>query len=467
MARNGFAFAIVLSLVVPAWPVATEPDLGAATARVRRLLEELVTANPENPPGSEARVVAIGAARLRAAGIPFQVFEFAPGRSNLVARLKGDGSAPPLLLLAHIDVVPTAGQPWTVPPHQVTEKGDRIYGRGVLDDLSMAAVEMEIMLRLHESKTALRRDVILAWTGGEETGGDGIRWQLENHPEVLADAGLAFNEGGILELGTGGTVTRATLVVAEKTTQDFTFRAKGTAGHSSAPWPDNAINSLARALDRLARNPFPPRLLAATRAYFGAAAATEEPKLAEAMRAVAAAPGSLPEGALEVIAAKPRMAALLRTTCVATQISGGTARNVLPAEATANVNCRILPDQSVEEVRRSLLEIVADPGVEIVAAGTTVEGRAVPVEGEGPSAFRQVVERLHPGATFVPMLVNYFTDSRSLTALGISAYGIGIFPVAEQDTSTMHGTDERIPTASLRSGIALLDGLVYRLAVKR
>ena len=111
--------------------------------------------------------------------------------------------------------------------------------------------------------------------------------------------------------------------------------------------------------------------------------------------------------------------------------------------------------------------VAAEPGVEIAAAGTTVEGKAVPVEGEGPAAFRQVVERVHPGAMLVPVLVNYFTDSRSLTALGIPSYGIGLIPATEQDASAMHGTDERIPTASLRSGIVLLDALVNRLAAKR
>jgi len=467
MPHRGLAHAVVAAfLIIPIPSEAAGPDFGASAGRVRKLLEELVAANTENPPGNEARAVAIGAGRLREAGVPHQVFEFAPGRSNLIARLKGDGSAKPLLLLAHIDVVPTAGQPWTVPPHQVTEKGDRILGRGVMDDLSMAAAELEVILLLEKAGTPLRRDVILAWTGGEETGGDGIRWQLQHHPEALADAGLAFNEGGGLRLGDDGKVKDASLLVAEKIYQDFTLRTKGTSGHSSAPRPDNAIYRLARALDRLGRNPFPPRLLPVTRAWFADAAATEEPRVAEAMRSIAGSKGPLPEPALDVIAAKPGMAALLRTTCVATQLSAGTGKNVLPAEATANVNCRILPDQSSEEVRLALVDLIADPGVEVMPVEKAIEGKASPIDGEGPAALRAVLGRLYPGVPLIPKLVNYFTDSRSLTAVGITAYGIGLFPMTDQDGLTAHAADERMPAASLGPGVELIHALVTELAAR-
>lgn len=271
----------------------------------------------------------------------------------------------------------------------------------------------------------------------------------------------------MLRLGEDGEVKEESLLVAEKTYQDFTLRAKGPSGHSSAPRPDNAIYRLARALDRLAHNPFPARLLPVTRAWFAAAAATEEQRLAGAMRSVAAARGPLPQDALEIIAAKPGMAALLRTTCVATQLSGGTGKNILPAEATANVNCRILPDQSSEEVRRSLVEIVADPGVEVVPVEKAVEGKPSPIDGEGPAAVRAALARLHPGVPVIPKLVNYFTDSRSLTAAGIPAYGIGLMPLTDQDGLTVHAADERIPVASLSAGVELLHALVAELAAKQ
>ena len=263
---------VALLALAPAASLAAPPDPDALAARVRKLLEALVAADTENPPGNEARAVAVGAARLRAEGIPFETFEFAPGRSNLIVRIKGDGTEKPLLLLAHIDVVPTAGQPWTVPAHQVTVKGDRLYGRGVYDDLPMAAAELEVAILLAKARVPLRRDVIVAWTGGEETAGDGIRWQLANHPGAIADAGLVLNEGGNFRLGPDGKPSRAGFLVAEKGYQDFAIRVKGAGGHSSAPRPGNAIVRLAQALDRIDRSPFPPRLVPAARTWFGEAA---------------------------------------------------------------------------------------------------------------------------------------------------------------------------------------------------
>ena len=331
---------VALLALAPAASLAAPPDLDALAARVRTLVEALVAADTENPPGNEARAVAVGAARLRAEGIPFETFEFAPGRSNLIVRLKGDGSGKPLLLLAHIDVVPTAGQPWTVPAHQVTVKGDRLYGRGVYDDLPMAAAELEVAILLAKTRMPLRRDVIVAWTGGEETGGDGIRWQLANHPGAIADAGLVLNEGGNFRLGPDGKPSRAGFLVAEKGYQDFAIRVKGAGGHSSAPRPGNAIVRLARALDRIDRSPFPPRLVPAARTWFGEAARCETGAIADAMNAIASSKETVPPDAIAALAGRPAVAALLRTTCVPTQVSGGTSRNVLPASASANVNCR-------------------------------------------------------------------------------------------------------------------------------
>jgi len=208
-------------------------------------------------------------------------------------------------------------------------------------------------------------------------------------------------------------------------------------------------------------------LLPVTRTWFAAVAATHEPGYAEAMRAVAGAQGPLPEAALATLAGKPAIAALLRTTCVATQVSGGTGKNVLPAAATANVNCRILPDETPEDVRRALVEIVGDPGVEIVAAAETVVGKPAPLDGEGPAAVGAVMARIHPGVPVIPKLVNYYTDSRSLTAVGIAAYGLGVLPLTEQDGLTAHAANERIPVAGLRSGVEFLHALVVELAAAK
>ncbi|HLL53219.1 MAG TPA: M20/M25/M40 family metallo-hydrolase, partial [Myxococcaceae bacterium] len=288
--RSDLAHPLVLAVVLgPLAAIggpAARPDYDAAAADSRKLLAAVVAADTSNPPGNEARAVAAGAARLKEAGIPFERFEFAPGRENLVARLKGDGSQRPLLLLAHVDVVGTQGQRWSTPPHQLTEVNGFLQARGVADDLGRAAVTLETFILLAKSGVKLRRDVILAWTGDEESGGDGIRWLLKHHPEKVS-AELAINEGGGVVLDASGKPKLISLNAAEKTYQDFTITARGTTGHSSVPLADNAILRLARGLERLGRAPFPPRLLPVTRAWFLARAPVESPSLGAAMKAAA------------------------------------------------------------------------------------------------------------------------------------------------------------------------------------
>jgi acetylornithine deacetylase/succinyl-diaminopimelate desuccinylase-like protein len=442
-----------------------EPNFDEATASVRTLLGELVAADTSNPPGNEARAVAIGARQLAAAGIPYQVTEFAPDRQNLVARLHGDGSERPLLLLAHVDVVGTGGQSWSTEPHTMTEQGGFLVGRGTNDDLGMAAVALEVFLLLHRSGIALKRDVILAWTGDEESGGGGIRWQLEHEPASL-DAEIALNEGGGPLLGEDGRVKLVNLQTAEKLYQDYSIVAHGPTGHSSVPLQGNAIYRLAHGLDKLQRFQFPARLLPVTRAWLAARAPLEKQELGAAMKALAEAKGPLPEAALRTVDADPALSAELRTTCVATQILGGTRANALPAEARANVNCRILPDESAADVARTLGRVLGDPGLEVVAADEFGHAEPSPLDGAAAQAIRKVSAQLWPGGPVVPFLSKGATDSRFLRAHGVRAYGLGPIAMTEEDARRAHGVDERIPTASLRPGVEFLYRLVVELAAQ-
>jgi acetylornithine deacetylase/succinyl-diaminopimelate desuccinylase-like protein len=442
-------------------------DYDHATAEVRELLGALVAADTSNPPGNEARAVALGAERLRGAGIAYEVTEFAPGRQNLVARLRGDGREPPLLLLAHIDVVGTSGQTWTADPHVMTERDGFLIGRGVGDDLGMAAVVLEEILLLQRRSTALRRDVILAWTGDEESGGAGIRWLLANRPDTIR-AELALNEGGGLVLDDGrDAVTYVSLQTAEKTYQDFDVTAHGPTGHSSVPLAENAIYALAGGLARLGAHRFPPRVIPVTRAYFAGRAAVEAPEYARAMRTVAAAKGTPPRAAVAVLDRDPMLAATLRTTCVVTTVSGGTKRNALPGDATANVNCRILPDESVADVQRTLVAVLADPRLEVRATDEFSHAEPSPLEGPGPAALRRVLDATWPGVPVVPFMSRVATDSRFLRAAGIPAYGLNPIAMTEADGRRAHGVDERIPLASLRRGVEFLDRIVLELAAAR
>ncbi len=442
----------------------TAPDWAAAAARARTLLGELIAADTSNPPGNEARAAALGARRLKAAGIPLEILEFAPGRANLVARLRGNGSARPLLLLAHIDVVGTEGQAWTQPPHTLTEVGGYLVGRGSDDDLGMAAVELETLLLLHAARIPLARDVILAWTGDEESGGDGIRWLLEHRPDTI-DAELAINEGGGLRLDARGRPQAIELQTAEKTYQDFTLRARGTTGHSSVPLADNAIVRLARAVERVGGHTFPARLLPVTRAYFEARAASESGAAADAMRLLAATNfGPLPEPALSELEANPVMRANLRTTCVPTLLRGGTRVNALPASAEAVVNCRILPDETPADVQAALVAVVGDSGIEIVPSDEFGHGEPSPTDGILPTALGRVVAARWPDLEIVPFMSRGATDSRFLRARGVAAYGVSPIGTTEADAQRAHGIDERIPAASLAPAIELLYALVVDLA---
>jgi acetylornithine deacetylase/succinyl-diaminopimelate desuccinylase-like protein len=264
---------------------AAAPDFDAAARSVRQLLEALVAADTTNPPGNEARAVAIGADRLKAASIPYQVSEFAPGRENLVARLRGDGSQPPVLLLAHIDVVGTQGQDWSTDSRRVVEKDGYLQARGVSDDLGMAALELEVLQLLAKEKVPLSRDVILAWTGDEESGGGGLRWLLDHEPDSI-QAAVVLNEGGGVRLTPDGKPSFIELQTAEKTYQDFKITARGPTGHSSVPLADNPIYRLSRALVRLEAHRFPARLLPVTRAWLRERSKIDQGELATAMRMI-------------------------------------------------------------------------------------------------------------------------------------------------------------------------------------
>jgi acetylornithine deacetylase/succinyl-diaminopimelate desuccinylase-like protein len=440
-------------------------DFEGAIADLRALLVRLVEADTTNPPGNEARAVAIVAERLAAEGIPHETTEFAPGRQNLVARLSGDGSEKPLLLLAHLDVVGADGQPWTSPPHRVTERDGFLVGRGVSDDLGMALVELETVVLLKRSGASLRRDVILALTGDEESGGAGIRALLAREPQAMG-AAIALNEGGGPRLDERGRVAFVALQTAEKTYQDFALIVTGSTGHSSVPLPDNAIYRLARALERIGRRRFPVRLLPVVREYFKARAAIEVEPLAGALRSAAAAKGGVPAAALAILEANPILAATLRTTCVATTLGGGTRVNALPSEARATLNCRILPDESIESVEGALARLIADPEVKIERLGDFGAGPPSPLAGPLPTAVRALAAETWPGAPILPFLSVGATDSRFLRERGVAAYGLNPIALTESDARRAHGADERIPVASLPPGLEFFYRLVSGLAAR-
>jgi acetylornithine deacetylase/succinyl-diaminopimelate desuccinylase-like protein len=456
-------FALLLLITTPALAQSAFDD---AAKDGRAVLAELIAADTTSPPGNEARAVTILAKSLKDADVPYEISEFAPGRQNIVARLKGSGARKPLLLIAHLDVVGADPKTWSSNPHELVEKDGFLQGRGVSDDLGMAVAELEVFLLLKKEGLALDRDVILALTGDEESDGGGVRWLLENKPDSIR-AESALNEGGGVMLDDTGNVKSLELQLAEKMYVDFELVAHGPGGHSSVPLKGNSIYRLAAALDRIGKHEDPPRLIPVTRAYFGADAALEKPEMAAAMRELGKAGKALPKAALKTVESDPAFAANLRTTCVATTIQGGIRVNALPERTAATLNCRVLPDETLKDVQARLEKLIADPGIEVHIVSHGRPSLTSPLEGEVPEAVKKIGAKFWPNAPVIPFMSRAATDSAFLRGAGISAYGLHPMAMTQADQHRAHGADERLPAASVRSGVEFLHALVVELAAKK
>jgi acetylornithine deacetylase/succinyl-diaminopimelate desuccinylase-like protein len=457
-------FLFILIALLPVHFVSAQvPNFKASEASFHKVLRDLVKAKMVNPPGNEKKGVDIIAARLKKENIPFQTMSFGKNRSNLVARLKGSGEKKPLLLLAHIDVVGVDNQTWTYPPHDVTEKDGFLYGRGVQDDLGMAVANLETFILLKKLKVKLKRDIILAFTGDEESGGAGIKALLKVHPEWIADAEIGLNEGGSPITDDQQNVKFINLAAAEKTYQDFTLTVEGATGHSSLPHGDNAIFVLTEALEKLSQHQPNLRLLPVTREYFRERATIEPPPIANAMKELVASKGQLPSKALAEFKKHPYLYVQLMTTCIPTMINGGSRVNALPPLATANINCRILPDETTETVRQRLVQIFADSRVQVKAEGDFSSGGASDVNGVVPTATRKIAQQMWPNKPVIASMLMGATDSRFLQGK-IQMYGISPLYRLEKDAARAHGIDERIPKAAVLPGLEFFYKLIVEIA---
>ncbi len=474
MQRANLPFAVAALVLSGCTPAAATAKPAAAPSPVdkaladetRATLDSLVAVDTSH--GHETDALKPIADRLRAAGLPVEIVESAPGRGNLVARYKGSGAKRPLLLIAHVDVVPVEGQPWTVPAFQVTEKDGFLWGRGVNDDKGMASAIVALALEMARTKPALSRDVIFALTAGEETGGKaGAAWLAQNRKDLI-DAEIALNEGGGYRLSDDfARVVQVDIGAAEKTFQSYRLVVRGKGGHSSIPPTDSdPVLTLSRALVKIGEFRFPARVLPATREQLAADAKLEKAPLADAEARVAKA-GQVSDADEHVLSADRLINARLRTTCVTTQLQGSPQDNVLPTSAEATVNCRILPDETREQTLETLERVVGDPGVEIKPTDDFGFGPYSPVEGDVPRAIHKVAAALWPGVPVVPTMSTGATDSRHLRAVGILAYGVGVSPTSKAEFASghgAHGPDERRPAKWLADGARYLKELTHELA---
>ena len=427
----------------------------------RSLLEELVEINTQNSDGSTLQAAHAMAARLRAAGFPDSdvvVLENAPRKGNLVARLRGRSTGKkPLLLLSHIDVVEAKPEDWTLPPYQFVERDGLFFGRGVADDKDEAAIHLAILMRLKAENYVPDRDIIVALTTDEEGGGaNGVAWLLQNHRQLI-DAEFAFNEGG------GGRVRDTVRVshdvqASEKKVQNFMLEVTNPGGHSSVPRRDNAITQLATALTRIGPDIFPVRLNEVTREYFARLAPLvekENPDLARAMRTIVR--DERDSAAAALVSQDPRYNSQLRTTCVATMLEGGHARNALPQRARAYVNCRVLPDETPEYVKSVLERVIGDTGVRVVAQGSARNSPPSPLTPALMAEIERITREMWPGVPVLPTMSTGATDGLYLRNAGIPTYGVsGLF----YPETYAHGMNERIPAKAFYEGLEFMYRLV-------
>ncbi|WP_394835416.1 M20/M25/M40 family metallo-hydrolase [Pendulispora rubella] len=451
----------------PAPPPAKPEPPRPLAEETRAVLEQLVAVDTSH--GNETAALKPIAERFRAAGLSgVQLLESAPGRGNLIARYKGNGTKKPLLLIAHVDVVPVEGQPWTVPPFQVTEKDGFLWGRGINDDKAMAAVIVAIALELAHTKPVLSRDVIFALTAGEETGGlAGAKWLAQNHEDLISSE-IALNELGSVRLSDD--LEKAVLVtagVAEKTIQTYHFVTKGKGGHSSLPPVDaDPIAALSRALIKVSQHRFPARILPVTREQFAGEAPLLGKPLSDVLKRIVSS-GRIGPDDERVLSKDAFYSALTRTTCVATQLQGSPQDNVLPTTAEANVNCRLLPDETREQLLETLKKVVGDPAVDITPAADYGYGPYSPADGIVPAAIKRIAGKTWPGVPVVGAMGTGATDSRHLRAIGIAAYGVSVSPISKKESLSghgAHGPDERRPTKWLADGARYLQDLTMDLA---
>ncbi len=429
----------------------------------RDIYKEFVEIQSGFTTGATTPVAEAAAARLRAAGFPESdifVGGANPRKANLVVRYHGTGARKPILLLAHIDVVEAKREDWTTDPFQFVEKDGYFYGRGTGDDKAQAAVWIANLIQYKREGFKPDRDIIVALTADEEGGGpyNGVVWLLKNHRELI-DAELAINEGGWGE-SVGSKKISNDLQVSEKYVINFRFEVRNKGGHSSMPVPDNAIYHLAGALERLSNFGFPMKTNEVTAEYFRQMAKIETGPMKKDL--AAAADGSQ-EAMQRVAAVSPAWNATLRTTCVATQLEGGHAKNALPQLAAATVNCRVLPDESIEYVRNTLQKVVADDQVNIQMIGESTMGPASPMRPDVMKAVSEITNTLWPGVPAVPIMVMGATDGLYLRVAGIPTYGVqGFF--MDRDDIRFHGRDERMGVQSFFEGQTFLYELVKALS---
>jgi acetylornithine deacetylase/succinyl-diaminopimelate desuccinylase-like protein len=463
---GGIALGLTVAMQVTALAQeAAMPPLRPDQVTFLALYKELVETNTTLSAGSCTEAAGRIATYLKSAGFadqdltPFSVPDH-PKEGGLVAILAGSSkTAKPMLLLGHLDVVEAKRADWTRDPFTFIEENGYFYGRGTADMKAMDATWVDALIRFKQSGHKFKRTIKLALTCGEETtyAFNGAQWLAQNRPELIA-AAFALNEGGGGRTDGHGKLVVQSIQVGEKAVQNYHLETVNAGGHSSIPIRDNAIYELSDALTKVRDHEFPVKFTDTTRVFFAKVGATRGDELGKAMVALAQNPA---DSAAEMIVSKDRSYhSMLRTTCVATLLDGGHANNALPQRATANVNCRIFPGETVEGTKAALEAAIGDPGVKVTLV-TPIRPVAVPPPLDpkiiGPA--EKLVAKYYPGVPLIPSMSTGATDGIFLEAIGIPVYGApGGW--GDPDGNGTHGLNERRSVRSVFVGRDFLTDLV-------
>ena len=437
--------------------------------QLRSVYQELLEINTTNSVGSCTVAAQAMAARLKAGGFTDADMQLivppgGPRNGMLVARLKGSGAKRPLLLLAHLDVIEAKREDWTRDPFKLIEEDGYFYARGAFDNKAQGAIFVVNMMTYKRSGWKPARDLILALTCDEETipsEFDGVDYLLKHH-RPLIDAELGFAEGGFLSQTPDGKLISHGLQAGEKIFQSYTLEVLNKGGHSALPVPDNAIYHLANGLARLDKFSFPFRLTDTARSYFERSADVVGGQIGADMKAILT-PTPDPQALARLAQTNAFYNSSVRTTCVATMLNAGHATNALPQRAQAVINCRILPGEQPEEVRQTLVRVLADAQIAVTPIGTPVVAPAPPLNPELMNTMQALSQKMWPGVPVIPTMTVGATDGRFLNVAGIWTYGVSGL-LREANGSGIHGLNERLSVKSLYEGQQFLDELTRAVA---
>ncbi len=424
-------------------------DWEELTREATSLLSDYIQINTSNPPGNELPAAKLLKEKFLRDGIPAAVFEPSPGRGVIAARLRGIGKKrKALVLLSHMDVVPANPKDWSVPPFSGEVKGGELWGRGALDDKGPGVVALMAMLAIKRARILLDRDVVFIATGDEEVGGeDGAGWVVQHQTNLYKDAGFVLNEGGGIRADKAGHVFYS-VAITEKSPLWLRLTASGPTGHAAAPPAQTAVTRLVAALHKLDDYQPPFRVMPVVQDYFRRLAILDsnQPKLLDLRLAL-----TDPQFAKKFVSS-PHDNAMVRDTITPTVINAGYRTNIIPSTASAEIDCRLLPDEDPAVFIKSLRQLINDDSIKIERL-LSFPTMASPERSELMNAIVTLSRRKDNGAPVIPAMLTGFNDSHYFRQRGLVAYGFVPIRFSAQSGLLVHGANERIEIKALREGI--------------